>query len=224
MLHLADLGWQHQGAEQGHKQPRRHGGHGARKTQGRQQHATEKEAHPLEGIFGAGEDGHPLEQLVLALALVVWAVGHHRFDGAFGTHLVEVLGDATEGLGGHHVEHRGELGPAFGNRHQHQQGHDLQHQPRPEGEPQAKAGAQPAAGQVGDNAEKLVEHKQQGDLQAGVAELVEVEHHQHAQGAIGEGEGPIGGRHHHVLLQRRELARHGAWCTTWLTRSAMREL
>ncbi|MCY1246813.1 hypothetical protein D9M72_600860 [compost metagenome] len=52
-------------------------------------------------------------------------------------------------------------------------------------------GAQPATDQVGDHAEDLVEQEQRGDLQRAVAEAVEVQHHQHAQGAVGEGEGPV---------------------------------
>ena len=213
-LHPPEIGGQHQGEQEGEHKARGHCGDSPAEAERRQQDAAEEEAHTLEGVLGTGEDRHPAEQLVVVGLLVTAAsarrpialcCGQRRLDGALGAHLVEVLGDAAQGLGRHHVAHRQQLRPAGGHRHQHQQGQDLQEGAGPQGEAQSEARRQPAAGEVGDDAEELVEEKQEGDLEAGVAELVEMEHHQHAQGAIGEGEGPVVGRHHPVLLQRRQL-------------------
>ena len=53
---------------------------------------------------------------------------------------------------------------------------------------------------------EFIKQKQQGDLQRAVPQLVEMQHHQHTQGTIGQGEGPIVGRHQQVLAQlRRQL-------------------
>ena len=160
--------------------------------------------------------------MLLPLLLVIWGFGHHGFDGALGAHLVEVLGDATDRLGHHHVEHAEQLRPAGCHGNQHHQRQDLQQGAGPEGQPQAITRTDPAAIEVGENTKELIEEEEKSNLKRAVAELVEVEHHQHAQGAIGEGEGPVVGGNDAVLLQRREL--HGSSATTWQARSAMRQL
>ena len=221
-LHLSNLPWQHQREQEGEGESCRHPAHGRIETKGCQQHSTEKETHPLEGVLGTREDGHPLEQLLLPLLLIIRCFRHHRLDGTFGAHLVEVFGDAADGLGRHHINDAQQLGPTGCDRHQHQQRKDLQQRAHPESEAQPVTGPDPTAIKVGDHPEELVEEKQGGNLQGGVAELVEMEHHQHPQRTIGEREGPVVGGDDAVLLQGGEL--HASSSTTWQVRSAMREL
>ena len=110
------------------------------------------------------------------------AARNQQFDSAFGTHLVEVLGDAGQRLGGHHPRHR-----QPGGRHrEHQQGQHLQAQADVHGAVEPQTGAQVAAHRVGDHPEHFVEQEQRRDLQRRVAQCMEVQHHQHAQGAVGE--------------------------------------
>ena len=113
-------------------------------------------------------------------------------------------------------------GPAGGDGHQHQQREDLQQRSNPEGQPQAVSGPDPTAIEVRHHPEELVEEEQKGDLEGGVAELAEMEHHQHPQGTIGEREGPVIGGDDAVLLQGGELPASSS--TTWQVRSAMRQL
>ena len=80
-----------------------------------------KKTHTLQGVLGAREDRHPLEQLLLPLLLIIRCFWHHRLDGALGTHLVEIFGDATDGLSRHHVDHAQQLRPPGCDRDQHQQ-------------------------------------------------------------------------------------------------------
>jgi hypothetical protein len=80
-----------------------------------------------------------------------------------------------------------------------QQRRDLEAQPDVHGPVQTQSSAQITTHQVGDHAKDFVEQKQRGDLQRTVAQRVKVQHHQHAQGAVGEGEGPVVARHEQVL-------------------------
>ena len=161
----------------------------------------QEETNALESVLGSRQDRHPFEQLLLPLLLIIRSFRHHRFDGALGTHLVEIFGDATDRLSHHHVNHAEQLRPTCRDGHQHQQRKDLQQRAHPEGEPKPVAGADPTAVEVGDHPEELVKEKQKGDLEGCVAELVEMEHHQHPQGTVGEGEGPVVGGDDAVLLE-----------------------
>ena len=62
-------------------------------------------------------------------------------------------------------------------------------------------GGDPASDTVGDDPEHLVEEEQEGDGQGAVPQVVEVQHHQHVDGAVGEREAPIGPRHNQVSAQ-----------------------
>ncbi|MNO69289.1 hypothetical protein D3C76_601410 [compost metagenome] len=78
-------------------------------------------------------------------------------------------------------------------------------QPDVHGSVQAQPGAEVATHQVGDHAKEFVEQKQRRDLQWAVAQRMKVQHHQHAQGAVGEGEGPVVARNEQILPHfRRE--------------------
>ena len=221
-LHLSDLPGQHQREQEGQGQTCRHPAHGSIEAKGSEQHPTEEEAHTLEGVLGSREDRHPLEQLLLPLLLILRRFRNHRLDGTLGAHLVEIFGDAADGLSGHHIDHAQQFRPTGGDGHQHQQRKNLQQRSHPEGEPKPVAGTDPTAVQVGEHPKQLIKEKQERDLEGGVAELMEVEHHQHPQGPIGEREGPVVGGDNAVLLQRGEL--HPSRPTTWQVRSAMRQL
>ena len=143
--------------------------------------------------------------MLFAPLSIIRGLRNHGFDGALGAHLVEVLGNPTDRLSGHHVNHAQQLRPAGCHRNQHHQRKDLQQRSNPEGEPQAVARTDPTAIQVRDHPEELIKEKQEGDLEGGVAELVEMEHHQHPQRTIGERERPVVGGHNSVLLQSGEL-------------------
>ncbi|MNC36850.1 hypothetical protein D3C75_853930 [compost metagenome] len=130
------------------------------------------------------------------------AIRNQELDGALGTHLVEVLGDAGQRLGCHHPRHR-----QPGCRHrEHQQGQHLHAQADVHGAIEPQASAEVAAHQVGDHAENFVEQEQRGDLQRRVAQRMEVQNHQHAQRAVGEGEGPVVAGNQQVLTH---LCRQG---------------
>lgn len=74
---------------------------------------------------------------------------------------------------------------------------------------QAQARAQPTANQVGNHPKKLIEQKQCRDLQRAVAKRMEMQHHQHAQRAIGEGESPVVASDQQVLANFRRKAGEG---------------
>ena len=77
----------------------------------RQQRAADKEPEALERIFRARQDRDPAEERVGG------AVRHDELDRALGAHLGEVLGDAADGLRGHHVRHDQ---PRVGRKREHQ--------------------------------------------------------------------------------------------------------
>ncbi len=79
-----------------HRQRHGHRQHRAGKAEQHQQRTTQEKADALQGIFGAGENGHPLVQRALLL------LRHQQLDGALGAHLVQVLGDAGQRLRRHH--------------------------------------------------------------------------------------------------------------------------
>ncbi len=80
---------------------------------------------------------------------------------------------------------------------------------------------QPAPDEVGGNAGGLVEQKKQGQGQRRIPELVKVQQHQHAQGAVGESKAPVGGCHHQVIGTRR--AHQSPTRPMWQARSIMRQ-
>ncbi len=113
----------------------------------------------------------------------------------FGAHFVQVFGNPRERLGAHYP---GDGQPGNRNR-EHQQRCDLDAQPDVHGPVKTQSSAEITTHQVGDHPKDFVEQKQRGDLQWAVAQGVKVQHHQHAQGAVGEGEGPVVARHEQVL-------------------------
>ena len=121
---------------------------GALKPEQRQQEAAEEEADALEGVLRAGEDRDPAVERRLV------ALGYDELDSAFGAHLVEILGDARQGLGDHHVWDHQQRGRGEA---EHAERRDLDRQPHEEGDLQAQAGREPAADQIRDDPGDLVE-------------------------------------------------------------------
>ena len=126
----------------------------------RQQQAAEEEADALERVLRAGQDRHPPEERG-------WRVlGHDELDGALGAHLREVLGDARQRLRGHHV---GDDEPRRGREGEHAERDDLDRRgPSNSVVLQPEARGEPAADEVRDDAEDLVEQEQERDLRTGV--------------------------------------------------------
>jgi hypothetical protein len=62
-----------------------------------------------------------------------------------------------------------------------------------EGDLESLGGGEPAAKEVGEDATKFVEEEEVGKLDYGEASVMEVQEHEHAEGAIGESEAPVGG-------------------------------
>ena len=204
-LRLAQVPLQQDQAQQpDRQQSESHGTHGTGEAQQGEQGAAEKESGPLQGVLGPGEQGHPAKQCALG------ALGYQQLDCALGAHLVQVLGDSRQGLGRHDPGHSQ---TGFRDQ-QHRQGHDLQPQPYMHGAVEAQPRAQPTAQQVGHHAEHLVKQEHQGDLQGAVSQGVEMQHHQHAQGAVGEGERPVVAGDDEVLADRGRQtieAGHVSW-------------
>jgi len=163
-----------------------HGGqeeHGALEADHREQETAEEETDAFEGVLRSGQYCHPLEQRGFR---VLW---HDQLDRALGTHLGQVLGDPGERLGGHDV---GNDQPAFRGEPEHAEREDLDRESGEEGGLEAELGGDPAADEVGDDAEDLVEEEEGGNFEGAIAELVEVEQHQHPAGAVGQRVGPVG--------------------------------
>ena len=88
----------------------------------------------------------------------------------------------------------GEAGsPAGRQGREHQKAGDLRRQSDRQHAGDAEAGGQPAADQVGGDARCFIEQEQERQRERRIAELEEVQQHQHAQRAIREGEAPVGG-------------------------------
>ena len=177
----------------------------------RQQGRAEEEADALQRVLRAGEDGHHPEQR---------AVAGHGLHGALGAHLGEVLGHARQRLHGHHERHRQPPLPRRAFEGERGQRHDLQPQAGHERAVQAAPGTDPAAEQVREDAHELVGEEQEGDGHRRVAELVEVQQHQHAQRAVGEGEHPVARRHQDVVAELHDAGSSEA--ATLAASSAMR--
>ena len=71
-------------------------------------------------------------------------------------------------------------------RRQHAQPGDLQHQAGRQHARNAEARRQPAAADIGEDARRLVQQEQERQHERRVAEAVEMQQHQHADGAVGE--------------------------------------
>src|SRR3546814_1312860 len=91
----------------------------------------------------------------------------------------------------------------FRSHQQHRQGHHLQGQADVHRAVESDVRAEPTANEVRDYPEDLVEKEQHGDLQRAVSELVEMQHHQHPQGAVGQGKSPVIARDQQVLAHVR---------------------
>jgi peptidoglycan hydrolase-like amidase len=59
----------------------------------------------------------------------------------------------------------------------------------------------PASHQIGGNVRILLEEEQHCRLKGGVAEKEKIEHHQHADGAISYGEGPVTTGNNQIVTQ-----------------------
>ena len=180
---------QDQAADPDQRQDTRHGQQGTFEADRCQQGPAQKEADTLECVLRAGEDRHPLVELALL------PIRNQKLDGAFGAHLVQVFGNPRQRLSPHHPRD----GQPGARHRQHQQRRDLKAQPDVHGPVKTQPGAEVAPHQVGNHAKQFVEQKQGRDLKGAVAQRVEVQHHQHAQGAVGEGEGPVIARDQQVL-------------------------
>ena len=99
---------------------------------------------------------------------------------------------------------------------------DLQRLPDGQHARDAEARRQPAAAQVGDDAGELVEQEQERQRERRVAELEEVQQHQHAQRAVDQGEAPVGGRDDQVVARAPAVIALPA-AITILARSTMRQ-
>jgi hypothetical protein len=85
------------------------------------------------------------------------------------------------------------------------EGDHLDAEPDDQGAVETGPGADPAADQVGDDPHELVEQEQEGDRDGRVAELVEVQQHEHPQRAVGERERPVAGGDEDVVAQLHEM-------------------
>ena len=104
-----------------------------------------------------------------------------------------------EGLRGHHEGDRGGDAPAGLQSREHRERDHLDNEAEGERDLEPHARGEIAAEQVRDDAEELVEEEQEGELHRCVAEGVEVQQHQHAQCAVGQGERPVGGGDERVV-------------------------
>jgi hypothetical protein len=165
----------------------RHQQQGRHEADGGEQEAAEEEAGTLHRVLRAGQDRHPLEQRALG------PLGDDQLDRRLGAHLGEVLGNAGEPLHRRRIGHGPEQGPGGIEQAEQCQGQDLQAEPGIERGVEAEPGGDPAAPEVGHHAHQLVEDEQQRDLKGREAERIEMQQHEHVQGAIGDRLAPVGG-------------------------------
>lgn len=118
--------------------------------------------------------------------------GDENFDGGFGRHFGEVLGDAGERLGSHDGDDDDPREPREIDEGEEDESDDLKKEAGGEGALEAAARSPPAAEEVGEDAAEFVEEKEGGEGNRVHALRVEVQEHEHAEGAIGEGEAPVG--------------------------------
>ena len=93
------------------------------------------------------------------------------------------------------------------------------------GHVQADTAGQPASEQVGGHAEEFIQQEQGGHFQRTETKAVEEQHHQHAQGAVGEGEGPVAEGDQQILGKRiaaQGQAHRGQRLPTFMASSIMR--
>ena len=150
-----------------------------------QQGAADEEANALHGVLRAGEPGDPAEQLPSALL-------RRRLDRGFRGGLGQVLGDTGDALRGHHPGDRAVAPQAGSSADSISRPPICSASPMREHARNAEARRQPAAAEIGEDARRLVEQEQERQRERRVAELVEMQQHQHPKGAVGEGEAPVG--------------------------------
>ena len=155
---------------------------GALEAQAGQEEAAQEEAGALERVLRARQQRHPPHQSALV------RVRHDQLDVALRAHLGQVLGDPAQALGDQHQGYA----QARGLRGQEREGEHLQGEPGEERRLQTEARSQPAADEVRQHAEELVEQEQRRDLERRAPELVQPQEHEHAQGAVGQREDPVG--------------------------------
>jgi hypothetical protein len=173
--HHAD---EHQRQQRGH-QPQR-----CLEAQALQQQPAEEEADALHRVLAAREEGHPLEELARGAAC-------RELDRRLAGRLGQVLGHAADALSQHHPGDRRRGRPGGRQRRQQQEAGDLRGQADGQHPGNAIARGQPAADEVGSDASRLVQQEEEGQREGRVAQAVEVQQHQHAQRAVGEGEAPV---------------------------------
>ena len=190
LVSRAEVAAHHQcGADQGqHDQTENHP-HRCLESDQREQQAAEEKPDPLECVLAAGQQRDPAIETPLVFA-------RDQFDGALAAHFREILGDARERLGCHHVAD----GEKSGRHHRkHGQCGDLGAEPHEEGALEAEARGQIAAAEVGDDAEEFVKQEQRRNLQGAVTELIEVEQYQHPDRPVRQRVRPVGERHDGVV-------------------------
>ena len=101
------------------------------------------------------------------------------FTASDGAHLGEILRHPRERLRTHHVGHRHPLDPARLVQGEDHQRDDLQAQPGEQGLVETAASPDPTTEQVGHDPHELIEQEQEGERHRRVAEVVEVQEHQH---------------------------------------------
>ena len=165
-----------------------------------EEQAAEEEADTLERVLRARQDRHPAKELVGSIC------GGDKLDRALRAHLGQVLGDSRERLRGHHVGHDE---PGSGHEGECEKRNDLRREAGEQRRLEAEARRDPAADEVRDDAEELVEQEQRGDGEGRVAALVEEEQHEHAACTVGDRAGPVRRRHEGVGAQIRRARRDG---------------
>ena len=198
---------QHDAQQAGH-QPE-----GTAEAERLQQQTAEEEADALHRVLGPREPGNPFEQLAGT------AVGG-RLDRGFGRGLGEVLRHPGNALRCHHPGDGQRAAPGWIERGEQQEAQDLQAQPGHQHARNAEARRQPAAAEIGEDAGELIQYEQRGQHERRVAQRVEVQQHQHAQGAVRQGEAPITCRNDQIIAQSRH---HTPRSATILARSTMRQ-
>ena len=186
---------QRRGDDQGRRDHRGEDQHRRLKAGHREQQPAEEETDPLERVLGSGQDRDPaVERRLRALR----PGRHDQLDGALGAHLGQVLGDPRERLCRHHERHHQ---PGRRRQAEHRQGDDLHPEAHEQGRLQPEPRGQPAADEVRDDPEGLVEQEQGRDLEGRVAEVVEVEEDEDPAGAVGQRVGPVRAGDEHVVAE-----------------------
>ena len=132
---------------------------------------AEEKAGTFERVLGASKKCGPLEERAFGVC------GDENFYGALGAHLGEFFRDAGECLREHHVSDGGPLGPGGIEQGQKAEGENLESESDDQCETQAEVRSEPAAEEVGDDAEEFVQEKKERERDGAVAEVEEMQQH-----------------------------------------------